>query len=134
MTFLTRNDFDALRGVDLRLALTVIRAAKLVSLAEKGWVFRVTSGLRTREEQIEHVGSGASHTLDSKHLHGLAVDLAILAPDRSAAFWEFWLYRELADIMSTAHREVAAEHGFTPSLFWGGNWPKLRDGPHFELR
>jgi peptidoglycan L-alanyl-D-glutamate endopeptidase CwlK len=37
--------------------------------------FKLVSGLRTQAEQINHVASGASKTLNSRHLTGHAVDI-----------------------------------------------------------
>jgi len=58
-------------------------------------------------------------TLDSKHLHGEAVDLV---PQRSGEVWwnaplEVW----------TRMGEIGMDHG----LVWGGTW-KNKDCPHFE--
>lgn len=88
--------------------------------------FVVTAGLRTKAEQIQMVARGKSQTLDSKHLTGDAVDLAV-CDARGVVTWEFDAYRELAKVMYG----VAMDHGVR--IKWGGEWSTLRDGPHFEL-
>lgn len=87
--------------------------------------FMVTEGLRTPERQRELVRAGASRTLNSRHLTGHAVDIAALVDGRVR--WDWPLYPPIAG----AFKAVAAERG-TP-IVWGGDWPTLRDGPHFEL-
>lgn len=88
---------------------------------------RVTSGVRTLEEQKVLVLKGASQTLRSKHLEGLAVDLAILTKDRQTALWEIGLYRRFNMYMQQAADSYGAR------LTWGGDWAKLRDGCHWQL-
>lgn len=88
--------------------------------------FAVTAGLRTKAEQIQMVATGKSQTLDSKHLVGEAVDLAV-CDAHGTVTWEFDAYRALAKVMYT----VAQQHGVR--IKWGGEWSTLRDGPHFEL-
>lgn len=115
--------------------------------------FGVIEGLRTVERQRELVASGASKTMNSKHIKGHAVDL--MAYVGSRASWELNLYDDIADAMRLGAMEVGVP------LRWGGAWnvPDIRDwdssmqdamdyyvderrsqgkrpfidGPHFEL-
>lgn len=87
--------------------------------------FIITDGLRTMKEQAELVTRGASHTLQSKHLLGRAIDVAVVVNGKVR--WEFPLYTALAKDLLT----FAAARGVP--LVWGGSWKKLHDGPHFEL-
>jgi len=115
--------------------------------------FAVTEGLRTVARQRELVQTGASQTMDSKHIVGEAVDLVAFIGGRIS--WELNLYDEIADAM----REAAIARSVP--LRWGGAWnvPDIRDwngpmelamqhyidarraqgrrpfldGPHFEL-
>lgn len=87
--------------------------------------FRVTEGLRSPRRQAELVRAGASRTLNSRHLTGHAVDLAAFVDGRVA--WDWPLYPRIAAAMKTAARRRGV------ALIWGGDWPHLRDGPHFEL-
>ena len=87
--------------------------------------FMITEGLRSHSRQVELVKAGASRTLKSRHLTGHAVDVAALVDGRVR--WDWPLYLRIA----TAFK-AAADDLETP-IVWGGNWPRLRDGPHFEL-
>lgn len=94
-------------------------------MASSPVAFMVTEGLRTPERQAALVKAGASRTLNSRHLTGHAVDIAALIDGRVR--WDWPLYPRIA-----AHiKALAAARGI--ALIWGGDWPKLRDGPHFEL-
>ena len=59
-----------LEGVDERM-VAVVKHAITVSKQD----FSVICGLRTIEEQRALVAKGASQTMKSKHLDGIAVDL-----------------------------------------------------------
>lgn len=87
--------------------------------------FMVTEGLRSQERQSALVKAGASRTLNSRHLSGHAVDVAAWVD--GGVRWDWPLYPVIAE----AFKAVAAEKGV--ALVWGGDWPRLRDGPHFEL-
>lgn len=87
--------------------------------------FMVTEGLRTRERQKQLVASGASRTMNSRHLTGHAVDLAAWVGGTVA--WDWPLYPKIAWAMKEAARELGIP------IIWGGDWPKFRDGPHYEL-
>ena len=101
--------------------VAVVEAAIVVSPVD----FMITEGLRTRERQVALVRAGASRTLNSRHLSGHAVDVAALVDGRVR--WDWPLYGRIA----SAFKRAAARLD-TP-LVWGGDWPRLRDGPHFEL-
>lgn len=87
--------------------------------------FMITEGLRSPERQAALVRAGASRTLKSRHLTGHAVDVAALVDGKVR--WDWPLYpRIVLAVKAAAHeRDVA--------IVWGGDWPTLRDGPHFEL-
>ena len=78
--------------------------------------FEIGEGMRTRDRQAQMVAEGKSQTMNSKHLGGNAVDIAIED------------YRPLAD---TA-KAVAAQMGI-PNFVWGGDWRTLKDGVHFQV-
>lgn len=59
-----------LKGVHGDLVRVVMRAYEL-----SPWDFSVVFGVRTQAEQDHMVAVGASHTRNSAHLYGLAVDL-----------------------------------------------------------
>lgn len=145
---LSKKSLDRLEGVDERL-IQVVKIAIEVSNID----FAVTEGLRTVERQKELVAKGASQTMKSKHIDGLAVDLAAYIGDRIS--WEMNLYDDIADAMKYAAKEVDV------AICWGASWqiPDIRewdgtmqdamdayidlrrsqgrrpfiDGPHFEI-
>lgn len=109
-----------LRGVHPDLVRVVMRALEISPLD-----FVVIEGLRTKARQAELVKSGASQTMNSRHLTGHAVDLMPIGPGGARFDWP--LYQQLAP----AIKQAAADCGV--KIVWGGDWSKFRDGPHFEL-
>ena len=85
----------------------------------------VTEGLRTPARQAALVRAGASRTMNSRHLTGHAVDVAAVVDGQLR--WDWPLYPRIA----AAFKQAARERGVT--IVWGGDWPRLHDGPHFEL-
>lgn len=117
--------FDArsrrnLAGVHPALVAVVERASEITAVP-----FVVIEGVRTKARQAELVKAGASQTLQGRHLHGFAVDLAAIAGNEIR--WDWPLYFKVADAMQRAADELN-----TP-VIWGGAWRKFKDGPHFEL-
>ena len=149
MTFaLSPRSLENLMGVQPVLVAVVKRAIQITKVD-----FGVIEGLRTQTRQQELVNSGASQTMNSRHLTGHAVDL--MAYINGRASWELNLYDDIAD----AVKQAATELG-TP-IKWGGAWTvqdirkwhgtmasamnsyiderrkqgrrPFIDGPHFEL-
>jgi peptidoglycan LD-endopeptidase CwlK len=144
---LSTRSLTNLAGVKPTLASVVSRAIQLTTVD-----FVVIEGLRTTARQEELVASGASKTMNSKHLTGDAVDLAAWL---GTVRWEMPLYFKIADAMQQAAKEQNV------GIRWGGAWnvPDIRswsdsmeqahkeylrlrisaskrpftDGPHFEL-
>lgn len=98
-------------------------AALALSLSEVD--FAVTEGLRTRARQAELVASGASKTMNSRHLTGHAIDVAAYIGGRIS--WDWPLYEKIADAFKEASIHIAVP------IIWGGDWSSFKDGPHFEL-
>ena len=145
---LSRRSLDRMQGVDERLVAVVNHAITVTKMD-----FGVIQGMRTIEQQKELVAKGASQTMKSKHLDGLAVDL--MAYNNGRGSWELNLYDDLADAMKEGAEFVGV------SVRWGAAWHiddirtwegtmeeamnayiDLRrsqgkrpfiDGPHFEL-
>jgi len=107
---LGKRSLERLEGVDERLQ-TVVRAA----IGQSKQDFSVICGLRTIEEQRKLVAKGASQTMKSKHIDGLAVDLAAYE-DGSGIRWELNLYDEIADAMKAAAIDCGV------ALRWGAAW------------
>lgn len=85
--------------------------------------FTVLEGLRTQERQKQLVASGASKTMNSRHLTGHAVDLAPLPID--------WDNRDAFKTVSTAMKAAAEELGI--KIEWGGDFKTFSDMPHYQL-
>lgn len=128
-----------LAGVDPRLA-TIVRDAAL--RVPPGLKFIVVEGLRTaaRQDQLYAQGRTApgpivTWTKQSKHLDGLAVDLAPLAADGSID----WKNTKAFDAIARAMREAADALSYR--IRWGADWNQNgvarekgeTDSPHFEL-
>ncbi len=109
-----------LKGVHPDLVKVVRRAAEISTVP-----FIVTEGLRTLARQRELKAAGASKTLNSRHLTGHAIDIACLVDGKVR--WDWPLYDKASKSFLKAARELK-----TP-ITWGGDWPKFRDGPHYEL-
>ena len=145
---LSQKSLDRLKGVDDDMVRVVKKAIELT----KG-DFGVICGLRTVEEQEELVAKGASQTMKSKHIDGLAVDLMAYLGGRAS--WELNLYDDIADAMKEAAKleNVGVRWGAAWQINnmadWDGTMEEamnayidLRrsqgrrpfiDGPHFEL-
>lgn len=103
--------------------------ALILKAKQKGWNFKITSALRTFEEQdalfaqgrtkpgkiVTNARSGASN-----HNYGTAFDVTLF--NGSQPVWNSPLYKALGAI------------GEEIGLEWGGNWKSIKDEPHFQLR
>lgn len=145
---LSQKSLDRLKGVDDDMVRVVKKAIELTKVD-----FGVICGLRTVEEQEELVAKGASQTMKSKHIDGLAVDLMAYLGGRAS--WELNLYDDIADAMKEAAKleNVGVRWGAAWQIDnmadWDGTMEEamnayidLRrsqgrrpfiDGPHFEL-
>ena len=145
---LSQKSLDRLEGVNDDMVRVVKKAIELTKVD-----FGVICGLRTVEEQEELVAKGASQTMNSKHIDGLAVDLMAYLGGRAS--WELNLYDDIADAMKEAAKleNVGVRWGAAWQIDnmadWDGTMEEamnayidLRrsqgrrpfiDGPHFEL-
>jgi|TARA_R110000796_G_scaffold80502_2_gene178226 peptidoglycan L-alanyl-D-glutamate endopeptidase CwlK len=112
---LSQRSLDRLEGVDERL-ISVVNYAIDVTKQD----FGVICGLRTEAEQKSLVESGASKTMKSKHLEGLAVDLLCYCGPRGS--WELNLYDEVADAMAEGAKFAGVK------VRWGAAWTVLNIG------
>jgi peptidoglycan L-alanyl-D-glutamate endopeptidase CwlK len=87
--------------------------------------FTVLEGLRSPERQQTLVASGASQTLNSRHITGHAVDLGAWVDNQ--VDWSWPLYHKIANAMKAAANDLGV------AIVWGGDWKTFKDGPHFEL-
>lgn len=117
---LSQRSLRNLEGVHPQLVALVHEALALSPVD-----FLIIEGVRTPERQAALVRAGASRTLNSRHLTGHAVDVAAFVDGRVR--WDWPLYPRIA----RAFKSAAARQG--TAIVWGGDWSRLRDGPHFEL-
>jgi peptidoglycan L-alanyl-D-glutamate endopeptidase CwlK len=87
--------------------------------------FTVLEGLRDIERQRKLLQSGATTTLESRHITGHAVDLGAYVDGEVR--WDWPLYGQIANAMKLAALELDIP------LEWGGDWSTFKDGPHFQL-
>lgn len=126
-----------LQGVDGRLAKVVERAIQITPVN-----FTVIEGLRTKERQAELYAQGRTKpgkivtwTMKSKHIDGLAVDIAPINSDGSIDWNDFVKFQQVSNAMFEAAKELNV------NLRWGADWdqdgiPREKgesDSPHFEL-
>lgn len=144
---LGNKSMNELTGVHPDLVAVVRRAIELTVQD-----FAVHDGIRTIDEQKRLLASGASQTLDSRHITGHAVDLVPVINGKLR--WEWDPIYVIADAVRVAARELGVP------IRWGGAWDvtltdrdespedlvqdysarrraagkkAFIDGPHFEL-
>jgi peptidoglycan L-alanyl-D-glutamate endopeptidase CwlK len=142
---LSQRSRGHLNGVHPDLVRVVERAIELTDID-----FGITEGLRTAARQKQLVASGASKTMNSRHLTGHAVD--VVAYLGYVVRWGWGLYVQIAEAVQKAAQELNIP------VVWGGCWMvvnrvpnldaavaqyaerkrreggrPLLDGPHFEL-
>ena len=117
---LSKRSLDNLAFVHADLVRVVKRAIEITDID-----FVVIEGWRTEVKQRKLVESGASMTMNSRHLTGHAVDLAAWVGGQVR--WDWPLYAQIADAMLSASRELGVP------IVWGGHWKTFKDGPHWQL-
>lgn len=116
----SQRSLKNLQGVHPDLIKVANRALELTEVD-----FGVIEGLRTPERQRELKAKGASMTLNSRHITGHAIDVAAFVG--SELRWDWPLYTKIAKAFKQAADELGVK------IVWGGDWKRLRDGPHYEL-
>ncbi len=122
---LSARSVSRLNGVHPDLVRIVKRAIQITEVD-----FTVLEGLRTVERQKQLVASGASKTMNSRHLkaengYGHAVDVAPVI--NGEVSWDWPLYHKIAKAMKQAANELGI------AVEWGGDWKGFKDGPHWQL-
>ncbi len=87
--------------------------------------FTVLEGMRTLATQKKYFASGATRTMNSRHLTGHAVDIAPVIG--GTVRWDWPLYYDIAKVVKKAAVELNIP------VTWGGDWKSFKDGPHWEL-
>jgi peptidoglycan LD-endopeptidase CwlK len=141
------SSLKRLEGVHESLVRVVKRAIAISPID-----FTVLEGLRSLERQKQLKASGASKTLDSRHITGHAVDIAPIVDGKVSWHWPLYF------VLAKATRDAARIEGVP--LEWGGCWDRqlnalsddieaecngyaararasgkspFLDGPHFQL-
>lgn len=122
MRVYSKRSLSSLNGIHPDLRRVIDRA-----LQDGPLDFAVIEGLRTKKRQEQLVASGASQTMNSRHLTGHAVDLLPLDPITGKGEFSWPLYDELGPAVKTAAKKEGVP------IVWGGDWTSFKDGPHFEL-
>ena len=143
---LSQTSLDKLKGVNPELVKVVKRA---IQISKQD--FAVNEGLRTIERQCQLVKSGASQTMNSRHIGGFAVDLVPIVNGKVS--WDWRYFYAIAEAMQQSAKELGI------NVRWGGCWEVINnksgtaeswvdnygsarrklgkkaftDGPHFEL-
>lgn len=117
---LSKRSLQRLDGLHPDLVKVVKRAIEITAVD-----FTVLEGIRPHARQVELVKSGASTTMNSRHLTGHAVDLGAYVAGEVR--WDWPLYHRIA----AAVKQAAAE--LKVPIEWGGDWRSFKDGPHFQL-
>jgi hypothetical protein len=117
----SQRSLNNLKGVHPDLVLLAHRALKCSTVD-----FAITEGLRSKERQAELYATGASKTLNSRHLTGHAIDVAAFIGGKIS--WDWDLYERINKAFMTASLELDIAYE------WGGSWQTIKDGVHFQLR
>ncbi len=122
---LSQRSIDNLKGVHPDLVRVVHRA---IGITKRD--FGISEGVRTLDRQKELVRTGASKTLDSKHLlqpdgFGHAVDVMVYYNGKVT--WDEKYFRPVIQAMFTAAILESVP------IRAGGLWSSFLDCPHFEL-
>lgn len=121
----SKRSLSKLEGVDPRLVSVAGRAIQITKVD-----FGVIEGLRTLAQQKIYFDRGASKTMKSKHLKGMAIDTMAYIGSRGS--WELPLYAQIADAFAEAARQEGVR------IRWGGAWnyPNIADyaGPMSDIQ
>lgn len=116
----SQRSLDNLKGVHPDLVRVVTVALKFTPVD-----FGIIEGLRTPERQKELFDAKKSQTMNSRHLHGMAVDFDAFVDGKIT--WEPGPYAQIAAAMKKAAFDLGIP------VHWGGDWPHFRDSDHLEL-
>lgn len=116
----SKRSKDNLNGVHPDLVKVAERALEITPID-----FVITEGRRSPSRQEVLYKSGASSTLNSRHITGHAIDFAALLEGKVE--WAWPLYEQIGKSFKQAAKDLGVR------VVWGGDWKKLRDGPHIEL-
>lgn len=134
---LSSRSLERLVGVHEDMVKVVKRAIEISEVD-----FMVVEGLRTLKRQEELYAQGRTKpgkvvtwTMKSKHIDGLAVDIAPCNKDGSINWNDLEMFDKMADAMFKAAKELDIK------IRWGADWDQdgvkrekgETDSPHFEI-
>ena len=111
---LSRRSLTRLKGVHQDLVEVVHGAIQITEID-----FTVIEGLRSPERQARLKASGASWTLNSRHITGHAVDVVPLFDGEVSYHWPHYYPLAAAMAQAAIDAEVPIE--------WGGCWCRIDD-------
>lgn len=117
---LSKTSRQRLQGVHPDLVAVIERAIQISDID-----FTVLEGVRSVERQRELFNSGASKTMNSRHLTGHAVDIAPYVNGKVSWHWPH--YYKLEKFVKQAADDLGV------IIEWGGDWKSFKDGPHWQL-
>lgn len=120
----TRHDI-ADNGVKADLMRVYNRAAEIAR--QQGYTIHIRQGVRTKEEQHRYFSKGTSKTMNSRHLTGDALDLAVKYSGKQTDEQDWYWVRRINVAMQQASKETGVP------IEWGGNWKSFKDGFHWQL-
>jgi peptidoglycan L-alanyl-D-glutamate endopeptidase CwlK len=121
MTFaLGQRSKDRLNGVHPDLVKVIEEAIK-----ESPLDFSVTEGLRTKERQKVLFDAGKSQTMNSRHITGNAVDIAVIR--EGEVTWDAKYYIPVIEHIKKIAKSMDI------AIVSGGDWITFKDYPHIEL-
>ena len=87
--------------------------------------FSITEGLRTKERQKVLFDAGKSQTMNSRHLTGKAVDIAVIRDGEIT--WNYIYYIPVLDHIKAVAKKLSID------IACGGDWQSFKDYAHVEL-
>lgn len=98
----------------------------LIFAQKRGYHVSVRTVGRSQEEQARMVKAGKSKTMNSKHREFLAADVMLFMDVDKDGDLDF------VQVLDAYEELGIFWENLDPKNTWGGRWPRLRDGVHFE--
>jgi peptidoglycan L-alanyl-D-glutamate endopeptidase CwlK len=117
---LGKRSLKNLEGVHPDLVSVVKLAIKLTPID-----FTVIEGVRSKERQAALFKSGASMTMNSRHITGHAVDIAPWVDGKVSWDWDHYYPLAAAVFQAASETNIPVE--------WGGHWRSFPDAAHWQL-
>lgn len=119
-----------LRRVDEKFESLMVETKKILVSQGIALELQISDGFRTAKQQLKHYLNGASNAdgtrNKSEHQKSSAIDFALY--ENGKLTWDFPKYSTVAN----AFKRAASNLRY--SIEWGGDWKKLKDGVHIEMK